>query len=87
MELKYVSPNGQFIVASNLYPMNVLVLKSCKEWVQKQSIYVIFSRRLPNCSKYKTLHNFHITYPNGKNPRFSKGINIFYKKKKLEVSL
>jgi len=87
MELKYFSPNGQFIVASNIPPKNVLVLKSYKDWVQKQSIYVILSRRLPNCSKYKTLNNFHITHPNGKNPRFPKGINVFYKKKKLEVSL
>jgi hypothetical protein len=70
MELKYVNPNDEIVVASNLDPMEFVVFKNCENWVHKQIQFIIFSRKCPDCLKNKTLHNYHITNPNGMNQSF-----------------
>jgi len=67
MEFKHVNPNGEIIVANNLYAMNLFILKICKNWVQQQIIYHIFQEDaliewLP--MRKKTYHNFHMTNSN-----------------------
>jgi len=42
LKLKHVNSNGEIIVAINLYPMNLFVLKNYKNWVQKWILYNIF---------------------------------------------
>jgi hypothetical protein len=61
MEFKNVNPNNDNVVPSNLNNTNFLILENCENWVQKQTLYVIFSIRCHDCPKNKIPHIVHLT--------------------------
>jgi hypothetical protein len=60
MELKYVNPNGNNVVVSNLVNVKKKNSKIVKILVQKQKSCVILSKRCHKCPK-KNSHIVHLT--------------------------
>jgi len=42
MELKHTNTNGEIVLKIKVHPMELFVLKKCKNWAQKQILYIIF---------------------------------------------
>jgi len=70
MKLKHANPNNEIVISTNLYAMEIFVLKNCENQSQKRILYNIFSRRSLDCLQNKTHHNFHMTNSNWMNRSF-----------------
>jgi len=69
MKLKHVNPNDEIVVKSKIYFMDVFVLKVCGSLMQKQILYIIFSKKCLVCLQ-RSLHNVHIINQNGMNQSY-----------------
>jgi hypothetical protein len=67
IEVHCVNSNGENVVTSNLNLIHFFNIQNCKNWVQKQSSYVIFVKRCLNCPQNEILHICHLIYQNGMN--------------------
>jgi hypothetical protein len=70
IEVNCVNCNGKKVVTSNLNLIHFFNIQNCKNWVKKQTSYVIFVKRCPNYLQNKILRICHLTYQNGMNQVF-----------------
>jgi hypothetical protein len=64
IEVNCVNRNGENVVTTNLSLIHFFIIQNCKNWVQKQTSYVILVKRCPNCPGNAILHICHLTYQN-----------------------
>jgi hypothetical protein len=60
-----INGNGENVVTTNLNLIHFFDIQDCKNWVQKQTSYVIFVKRCPSCLQNEILHIYHFIYQNG----------------------
>jgi hypothetical protein len=56
MDLKIINSNDDNVVASNVSNLDSFFWLNCKNWLQKQTSYVIFSIRCCDCTQNKICH-------------------------------
>jgi len=71
MELKCTNPNGEIVLEKALNHIEHYFFKIVKIAFRNESYKWFISGRCSKCPKYKIVHNFLITNPNGNNQRFT----------------
>ena len=70
IEVNCINCNGKTVLTTNLNLIHFFIIQNCKNWIQKQTSYVIFVKRCPNFPQNKILHICHLTYQKGMNQIF-----------------
>jgi len=46
MELEYTNPNCEIVLTIKANFVELFLIKKCENWIQKQIVYIIFSKML-----------------------------------------
>jgi hypothetical protein len=70
IEVNCVNFYSENVVTTNLNLIYFFNIQNYKNWVKKQTSYVIFVKRCLNCPQNEILLICHLTYQNGMNQVF-----------------